>query len=79
VGLRLATVDDAWLDAARAVPSVRAAEWEDGRLLATVDDPDRDTPHLVRALVESGAEIRAVEPIATSLERIYLDLVGRAA
>jgi ABC-2 type transport system ATP-binding protein len=40
-----------------------------------LDDPDRETPRVVSALVESGAEILAVEPLGSSLEEVYLQLM----
>jgi len=36
---------------------------------------EQDTPLLVRALVEYGAEVRYVKPLETSLEQAYLELM----
>ena len=43
-----------------------------------LDDLDRDTPGVVREAVRLGAAIRAVAPVRTSLEEIYLRAVGEA-
>jgi ABC-2 type transport system ATP-binding protein len=45
-------------------------------LRCTVKDADRSTPQLVRALVEAGAEIRAVIPNEATLEDVYLAVTG---
>ncbi|HET7028863.1 MAG TPA: ABC transporter ATP-binding protein, partial [Candidatus Limnocylindrales bacterium] len=43
--------------AARSVPAVRDVAPRDSRLSVALDDPDRDTPDLVRALVAAGAGV----------------------
>jgi hypothetical protein len=42
-------------------------------------EPRRDTPDLVRELVERGARVVAVAEEVASLEQVYLDLVGERA
>jgi ABC-2 type transport system ATP-binding protein len=65
-----------WADTARSLPFVRGVEAQNGALKVTLDDPDGQNPPLVRALVGAGAPVRYVEPIAHSLEDVYLELVG---
>jgi ABC-2 type transport system ATP-binding protein len=48
-------------------------------LEVTLEEPDRDVPELVRALVARGAQVRAVQDVHYSLEQMYLDLLRRAA
>lgn len=49
----------------------------DGQTLALgLTEPERDTPALVRALVEAGADILEVRPEVPALEDVYLHLVG---
>ena len=48
---------------------------EDGFSLA-MDDVDRDTPAIIRALVEAGAEVLAVIPAQAPLEDVYLALIN---
>ena len=54
------------------VSSVRTV---DGRLLATVQDPESENPALVQALVDAGAEIQFVGELRQTLEDVYLRLV----
>jgi ABC-2 type transport system ATP-binding protein len=61
---------------ARAVPGVRAVDALDGRMTVGLDDPRRDTPALVRALVGAGAGIVEVRERAASLEDVYFEVMG---
>ena len=63
-----------YLGAARRVSAAAAA---DGHVLtAPLAAPDRETPALVRTLVEAGAEIVDVRAEVPALEDVYLTLVG---
>lgn len=64
-------------DAARQAGAVGVTLEPDG-LVCDVEDPARDTPRLIRRLVEAGAAIRAVVEEATPLEDVYLALVRNA-
>jgi len=56
-------------------PSVSSVRLVDGRLLATVADPEAQNPTLVKALVEAGAEVQFVGELRQTLEDVYLRLV----
>jgi ABC-2 type transport system ATP-binding protein len=77
VAIRLAT------DAASFAPMLHALGFsvsvEEDRLEIELDDPHEQTPRVVRALVEAGASILAVEPLVSSLEDVYLQLMARAS
>jgi ABC-2 type transport system ATP-binding protein len=64
-----------WIEAVRVLSFVHDAHAEDGVLSISLDHPDEQNPALVQALVNAGAQIRAVEPISHSLEEVYLELV----
>ncbi len=76
-GTQVRVVGDAsgWATTARSLSFVRQVTSQDDRLLVTLDNPDEQNPHLVQALVTAGAQIRFVEPIAHSLEEVYLELI----
>jgi ABC-2 type transport system ATP-binding protein len=76
-GTQVRVVGDAsgWATTARSLSFVRQVTSHDDRLLVTLDNPDEQNPHLVQALVTAGAQIRFVEPIAHSLEEVYLELI----
>ena len=52
----------------------------DGSDLSLVlGSPDTDTPRIVRALVDEGADVRAVYDEEPALEDVYLKLLAREA
>lgn len=76
--VRVGNLVSAHVEVVRALPCVREVA-EDGDMLRVgVLDAERDNPVIVRALVEAGADIRAVVEEARSLEQVYLELVGEA-
>jgi len=76
VVVKLATDSQAYQDTAKALSFVRAVSANNGVLSVQLDDPDQQSPLLVQALIAAGAQIRSVEPMAHSMEEIYLKLVG---
>jgi ABC-2 type transport system ATP-binding protein len=62
------------------LPTARAFDAEpsvdDGTLAVKLQDPDRDTPALVRALVAAGADVLEVRPEVPALEDVYLHLMA---
>jgi ABC-2 type transport system ATP-binding protein len=77
MGTQVRVLGDAthWIDTVRVLPFVHDAHAEGGVLSVSLDHPDDQNPALVQALVNAGAQIRAVEPISHSLEEVYLELV----
>jgi ABC-2 type transport system ATP-binding protein len=76
-GTQVRLVEDAarWVKTVRALPFVQEATASESTLSVSLAHPDEQNPELVRALVEAGAAIRAVEPTSHSLEEVYLELV----
>ena len=56
-------------------PFVRSVEIKENKLVVGLDDPERNNPELIRALVDAGADIQFVGELRRSLEEIYLRLV----
>ncbi|NOR90637.1 MAG: ATP-binding cassette domain-containing protein [Anaerolineales bacterium] len=56
-------------------PFVRSVEIKESKLVVGLDDPERNNPELIRALVDAGADIQFVGELRRSLEEIYLRLV----
>ncbi len=76
VEVRLAGDASGFADAARSLTFIKNVTTNNGTLSVQLDDPDGQTPALVQALVNAGAQIRAVMPISHSLEDVYMQLVG---
>ncbi len=60
---------------ASSLPGVTSVTHERETLTIGIEDPERDNPALVRALVEAGAAIRYVSEANVSLEDVYLTLI----
>jgi ABC-2 type transport system ATP-binding protein len=65
-----------WAATAQTLPFVTHTTADGNTLTIELLDPDTDNPALIAALVRAGAPIRFVEPLAHSLEEVYLELVG---
>jgi ABC-2 type transport system ATP-binding protein len=74
--INLASEAAPFVNAARSLSFVRDVAAQNGTLAVHLDNPDEQNPLLVQTLVEAGAKIRYVAPIAHSLEEVYLQLVG---
>jgi ABC-2 type transport system ATP-binding protein len=79
VTIRFCTVAEPWLPIVQRLEYAEEATVAESALRVNLRDPPTDTPKLIRALVEAGAELYAVEPARKSLEEIYLELVDSAA
>jgi ABC-2 type transport system ATP-binding protein len=75
VRVRLAGSAPGHAEAARRAGARDIQVLEDGFALA-MDNVDRDTPAIVRALVEAGAEVLAVITAQAPLEDVYLALIN---
>ncbi|NOK57570.1 MAG: ABC-type multidrug transport system, ATPase component [Chloroflexi bacterium AL-W] len=64
-----------WVETAQALPCVQSVEAQNGTLSVILQNPEHDNPVLIRTLVDSGADICYVEPLAHSLENVYLELM----
>lgn len=69
-------LDDDLVSMVRELPMVvnLTVEPSESRLSISLQ-AEQDTPSLVKALVEYGAEVRYVKPMETSLEEAYLELM----
>ncbi len=68
-------VGDADLAAAIGRRWDRAAAPDGPTITVTLPEPERDTPALVRALVDAGVDVLEVRPEMPALEDVYLHLV----
>jgi ABC-2 type transport system ATP-binding protein len=78
VTIRFSGKAEPWLSVVQQLEYADQAMPDGQALRVSLENPPIDVPKLVRALVEAGAEIQAVEPARKSLEEIYLELVGAA-
>ena len=65
--------------AVRELDFVKQVEMSDGEMRIQLDDPESQNPHIVRRLVEVGAEVQSVVELKHSLEDVYFSLVNDRA
>ena len=76
VVFHLRAVDPAWLPAVQAIPGVQEVAQVENKFVITAEDPENLNPHIVRALVDRGADVQFVGELRHSLEDIYLQTMG---
>lgn len=59
----------------RVVKNLRVSE---NRLILDVDNPERDNPEVVRAIVAAGGDVQFVTELRSTLEDVYLKLIREA-
>jgi ABC-2 type transport system ATP-binding protein len=79
VTIRFSTSAEPWLSIVQQLEYAKEATVVESALRVNLANPPTDTPRLVRALVEAGAELYAVEPARKSLEEIYIELLDSVA
>jgi ABC-2 type transport system ATP-binding protein len=58
------------------LPFVKNARRVDNKIVVGLDDPEAHNPAIVRALVETGADVQFVGELKHSLEDVYLSLMA---
>ncbi len=78
VVFHLAKAEEAMATLVGELPFVQEARKVDNKLLVTLDDPEKQNPDIIRALVSAGADIQFVGELRHSLEDVYLQFVKNA-
>lgn len=76
VVFQLQEVRPSYQDILEGYDFVSAVEVMDRKLLVTLEDPERDNPLLVDALVHAGAKVQFVGELRRRLEDVYLQLMS---
>jgi ABC-2 type transport system ATP-binding protein len=69
------SLNDEQITATR-LPFVKSINGKDGKYVFEVENPAINTPNLVRALVDSDAQVYAIRPQTRELETIYLECIN---
>ena len=65
----------AGIEDALDLPFIKRIERDDGALVISLTDPERENPILVKRLVELGAKVQSVSELDVRLEEMYLDVM----
>ena len=77
--VHLDRVSDAVLAFVRNLDVVKNVKVSDSKLILDMDNPERDNPEVVRAIVQAGGNIQYVTELRTTLEDVYLKLIREAS
>ena len=72
------SVTDPVLAAVKKLSVVKNVRTNENKLILEMDDPEKDNPQVVRAVVKAGGEVQFVTELRSSLEDVYLKLVREA-
>jgi ABC-2 type transport system ATP-binding protein len=76
--IHLETVTAQVLVALKKLGSVKNVRASGNKLIIDVDNPEKDNPELVRAIVAAGGSVQYVTELKSSLEDVYLKLIREA-
>jgi ABC-2 type transport system ATP-binding protein len=77
VVFHLGGAGETFVTAVSSLPFARDVKAVENKLLVTLDNPEEQNPHIIRALVASGADVQFVGELRHSLEDVYLQLVNK--
>ena len=79
VVFHLAALNPDWVTLGAAQPGVTAADDAENKLVVSLEEPEREIPAVVRALVQAGADIQFIGELRHSLEQVYLEMLHSEA
>jgi ABC-2 type transport system ATP-binding protein len=59
--------------------SIKSVRVSDNKLILDMDDPEKDNPEVVKAIVGAGGSIQYVTELRSTLEDVYLKLIREAS
>jgi ABC-2 type transport system ATP-binding protein len=59
--------------------SIKSVRVSDNKLILEMDDPEKDNPEVVKAIVGAGGSIQYVTELRSTLEDVYLKLIREAS
>ena len=77
--VHLESVTDAVLAVVKGLNVVKNVKASDNKLVIDMDNPERDNPELVRAIVAEGGNVQYVTELKSTLEDVYLKLIREAS
>jgi ABC-2 type transport system ATP-binding protein len=77
--VHLDSVTSSVVAALEQLGSVKNVRTSDNKLILDIDDPEKDNPSVVRAIVQAGGNIQYVTELRSTLEDVYLKLIREAS
>ncbi len=77
--VHLENVNGAITSALEKINAVKNIRISDSKLILDIDNPEKDNPEVVRAIVGAGGNIQYVTELRSTLEDVYLKLIREAS
>jgi ABC-2 type transport system ATP-binding protein len=77
--VHLDNVTSSVVGAVEQLGAVKNVRTSDNKLILDIDDPEKDNPSVVRAIVQAGGNIRYVTELRSTLEDVYLKFIREAS
>jgi ABC-2 type transport system ATP-binding protein len=77
--VHLEAVSDAMVATVKALGMVKNLRATDNKLILDIDNPEKDNPEVIRAIVRAGGNIQYVTELHSTLEDVYLKLIREAS
>ena len=77
--IHLEAVSDAMVAAVKKLGMVKNLRVTDSKLILDIDNPEKDNPEVIRAIVKAGGNIQYVTELRSTLEDVYLKLIREAS
>jgi ABC-2 type transport system ATP-binding protein len=76
--VHLEAVSDAVVASVKGLGMVKNLRVTDNKLVLDIDNPKKDNPEVIRAIVQAGGNIQYVTELRSTLEDVYLKLIREA-
>ena len=76
--IQLHNLNDTILTTVKQLDSVKSFQTMDNKLILEVDDPEKENPSIIEAIIKAGGKIVFVTEVRPSLEDVYLKLIKEA-
>jgi ABC-2 type transport system ATP-binding protein len=76
--VHLESIQDSVVSVVQRLSSVKNLRKIDNKLILDIDNPEKDNPEVVRAIVGAGGNIQYVTELRSTLEDVYLKLIKEA-
>ena len=63
------------MDAVKEINKIKNIKTSDNKLILEIENPEKDNPLVVRAIVQAGGNIQYVTELRSTLEDVYLKLI----
>ena len=77
--VHLESVSNKITSAVEKISTVKNVRTSENKLILDIDNPEKDNPEVVRAIVNAGGNIQYVTELRSTLEDVYLKLIREAS